>query len=218
MAISKKLLAAKRKFRGQKAGVPTAGTYDDSPLTEGDSTMEIVRSECREKQDKETGDIRPQHFIMLKVVDGTDLGRNCFPFAPYLDEVEGIVRVMRNVGAILGDERATWMDPETGEGDISVFLEDFEDLAGECVGEMGEVTVKNSKSMRDSGVPWQNIYINRGLGEDAKGSPTGKKSGAGASKVDPDDDLNMGSGEKKVTKKKAAKKKVAKKKVAKKKT
>lgn len=210
---NKKLLAAKRKFSGQKAVVPTGGTYDESPLIEGDSTMEIVRSECREKQDRETGDIRPQHFIMLKAVDGADVGRNCFPFAPYLDDVEGIVRVMRNIGAILGDERATWIDTETGEGDISAFLEDFEDLAGECIGEMVEVTVKNSKQMRDNGEPWQNIYINRGLGEDAEGSPARDKGRKKVAKVDPEDDLNMT--EKK--KKKVAKKKVAKKKVSKKK-
>ena len=211
--MNKSLLAARNKFKGQKATVTTNGGFDNSPFPEGKYTCEVVKSEIVDRTDKKSGEEIPKFVICLKVVLGDSKGRMQWPFPPSMDELEGITRSASLLRIMLGDVVPGQAKGGDFELDVDKFLMVAEDLASDCMGGTVETTVKNSKKMKDDGTPWQNIYINRALGKDAKGVD---KSGGNKA-----DDLPYNTKKKapkkKVTPKKVAPKKVAKKKVVKKK-
>lgn len=216
MAMNKKLAELRKQFRGQKGKVTTG--FDNTPLTEGKKTARIVKSTL-------TDDMKWQRN--LKIEGGDEAGRYCFPFKPTLSEEDGLLQTARDIRAILGEvvpgeKRA---DGEL-EIDFGEFINVVEDLINQCEDELVDITVRNQKPradgshLRDDGTPWQNVYINRGLGDDAAGNTTTETD---TTKDTRDaDDLNVTSGKpgakkKPTTRRKAAPKKVAKK-VAKKKT
>ena len=219
--MNSKLLDARRKFKGQTATLTGGGSYDNSPFTEGVQTFEVVESMLKEVTRK--GAMIPVHYLRIKCVVGEDENKSAFPFGPDLSAVDGIVASAVNIRAILGDRVPGRTNNQgTFDVDIAAFLELFDDLAHECIGEMIEVKVSNGKSTKDDGTPWQNFYIQRGLGEDQKG--VNRDASLKAQGLDPKDDLNFGpasasrsgpASKKKVVKKKVTRKKVAKKKARK---
>lgn len=212
--MNKALLEARRKFRGQTALVKGAN-FDNSPVPEGTYTFDI--SESKEQEKTRKGLAVPVHYMRVTIMDGDQRGKSMFPFAPSLDDIEGIIASARNVRAILGDVVPGSVHSSGGfQVDVGAFLEQFDELAAQCIGEAVEGTVQNQKARKDGshlkndGTPWQNVYINRGLGDDA----------AGARTQEPKTTRETHSASASLSfkgKKKAAKKKVAKKKVTKKK-
>jgi len=225
--MNSKLRETRRKFLGQKAKV-TKFSGGNNVFGEGVHTFTVVESKLGEKT---RSDVNINvHQMRIKCVGGEDDNKVAWPFAPNLDDIDGIISSGKNIAAILGDvlPGGTLGDGEY-ELDIAAFLEVFEGLAAQCIGELIEVKVVNQKTKADGshlkadGTPWQNFFILRGLGEDAKGVDRGA-----ASKTtthDASDNLDMGAsphagtgkGTKKVVKKKATKKKAVKKKAVKKK-
>ena len=166
--MNKKLAELRKKMRGQKGKV-TAG-FDNTPLSEGKKTARIVKSTM-------TDDLKWARH--LKIEGGDEAGRYCFPYKPDMSEEDGLLQAARDIRAILGEvvpgeKRA---DGEL-EVDFGEFISVVEDLINQCEDELVEITVRNQKPkadgshLRDDGTPWQNAYINRGLGDDAKGSTT----------------------------------------------
>jgi hypothetical protein len=221
--MKKSLLDARRKFKGQKAVVGSAGGFDNSPFMEGKHTFKVMESAVKEGGSPP----RDKHYMRLRCEDGADKGKGAFPFSPYLDTADGISASATNVQRILGDVVPGTLNRDNEfVTDLGEYLEVCEGLFHQCIGQLIEVTVKNQKPNpkkapdahinKNTGKPYQNFYINRGLGDDADG--IGKGSASSVGRIDPDDDLSFGdSGKPPVTKKKVAKKKVAKKKVVKKK-
>lgn len=217
------LLALRKKFKGQTAGVPKSA-FDNSPWPEGTHIVKVVDSQIkttdrtdRKTQQKYTCTV---HSIMIQGLEGDVKGRNHWPFAPDLGELDGIVTAARNIQAILGDVVPGHTDAnDEFQVKVDEFLEALEGLAHRCIGEVIEVRVRNSKTTRDDGTAFQNVYINRGLGEDGKAYL--KRSGSGSPRRESstrhkeDDDLNFGG--KKRPARTSTKKKVAKRKVAKRK-
>ena len=204
--MNKALREARAKFRGQKAKV--GGGFDNSPLPEGPYTAEVVKCEVGDRD----GD--PIHKMHVKVVGGDHAGRYLFPFPPSLMEADGVCQAARNIRAILG-EVVPGKKNASGELEVELdgFLNAIEDLSHQCVGQLIEVNVKNSKALKDDGTPWQNVYINRGLGDDA--AAVDKDEGSGGTTQT--DASGVRAGKKAAPKKKVETKKVAKKKVVKKK-
>lgn len=165
--MNKELLALRAKFKGQTAKVVGTG-YDNSPIPEGVYTMRVIDSKAKEVERKHQKILA--HSIMLKIETGECKGRNCWPFAPDLGTVEGVIAAAQNIRAILGDGVVPGKTNTDGEFvlDMGRFIEEFEAIAHKLIGELVEAKVKNSKGERDDGTPWQSVYINRGLGADAK--------------------------------------------------
>jgi hypothetical protein len=202
--MNKKLADLRKKFRGQKGKVGTG--FDNSPLSVGKKTARIVKSSI-------TDDMRWKRH--LKIEGGDEAGRYCFPYAPYLSEEDGVLQTARDLRAILGEvvpgeKRA---DGEL-EVDFGEFLTVTEDLINQCEDEPVEITVCNQKPkpdgshLRDDGTPWQNVYINRGLGDDAKGATTEESDSTKDTRTE--DNLGVGPKKKKAPRKKAVKKTVKK--------
>jgi len=211
--MNKLLQQARKNFKGQKVKMTGGGGFDNTPFVEGNHTLQIVESKIKEK------DGRPQHYIMMKILEGDDKGRNAWPFSPYLDDINGVVQSARTVRAVLGDVVPGKMD-NNGEFNLSLdsYIEEAEKFIHSLLGEVVEAKCANSKPkangshLKDDGTPWQNWFINRGLGEDAKAfgndrdEETRKTHKAG-------DDLKVSTKKKKpVAKKKVVKRKVIKKK------
>lgn len=165
--MNRELLEARKKFRNQKGTIKTG--YDNTPLPEGKYTACITESEIKTVTDGD-GAKHPAHYIRLTVTMGDHKGKSLFPFKPYLDDLDGIMAVAKNIRTILGDVPGK-DNPKTGEFEVDVdrFLAGIEDLATKCVNEVVEITVKNGRTLKDDGTPWQNVYINRALGEDKHG-------------------------------------------------
>ncbi len=181
MPVSKLLLDAKRKFRGQTAKVDATG-FNNSPIPNGKYMAKIVESTVRDREIKvkdETGETikqtAPVLYMYLKILTGEAKGRNVFPFCPRLDQIEGITNAARNLRVILGDK----IPGKEANGefvlDAAGFLDEVEGLAKSAIGEVVEITVKDSKKTRDDGTFFQSVYINRGLGEDGKAYLEGDK-------------------------------------------
>jgi len=207
--MHKALMEARKKFRGQKGSIKTG--YEQTIFPEGKYTCEVVSSEL--KDINMSGGIYA-HCMGLKIVLGEYKGKRASTFPNDMADEQGILSCAKNISSILGDV----VPGKDVKGEFMVDYDDFikcvEDLVPKCIGEYVEITIKNGKKNRPDGTPYQNVYINRGLGSDTKailaddGTSPSKELFGG-------DDLNMGV-KKKVAKKKAVKK-VAKKKVAKKK-
>lgn len=207
MSMNKKLAELRKKFRGQKGKVATG--FDNAPLTEGKKTARIVKSQL-------TDDMK--WYRQLKIEGGDENGRYCFPFRPDLSEEDGIISAARDIRAILGEVVPGTKRPDGElEIDLGEFLSQVEELISQCEDELVEVTVKNQKAkadgshLRDDGTPWQNVYINRGLGEDAAGKDTGNKEEAPDDKSEKDLGVT-GEKEGSESRKKATPKKVVRKK------
>ena len=165
--MNKELLEARKRFRNQKGTIKSG--YDNTPLPEGKYTGNISESSIKTVVDSE-GAKHPAHYTRITVTMGDHKGRSVFPFKPYLDDLDGITNVAKNIRTILGDVPGK-DNSKTGEFEVDIdrFLAEIEDLAAKCVNETVEITVKNSKATKDDGTPWQNVYINRALGEDKHG-------------------------------------------------
>lgn len=177
--MNKLLAEARRKMKGQKAKV--AAGFDNSPIPEGKYTGEIKQCEVMNREVK--GVMQPCLVTRIAITMGEKSGRNVWPFAPSLITPEGCTAAARNIGAVLGAEAITSGKQVGGEMvlDIDRFMGEVESLAAVCVGEAVEINIKNSKKQRQDGTPYQGIYINRGLGEDA----------ASLGAQDEDDNLDM---------------------------
>jgi hypothetical protein len=212
--MNEALLAARRRFKGQTASIETP-IFDNSPFVEGVHTFEIAESKLKETTRQ--GRTFPSHYMRLRCIAGDDANKSIFPFAPALDQLEGIVAAAANIQRILGDVIPGYKNTKGEfEVDVPAFLEMFDDLAAQCIGETVEAKVVNTKNMRDDGTPWQSVFINRGLGEDGKqqAQPIERRSSH-----TPEGNLSFSRAPaKKPAKKRApAKRKVAKRKAAKKK-
>jgi hypothetical protein len=164
--MNKLLAAARQRMRGQKAKV-TSG-FDNTPIPEGKYVAEIKQSEIK---DKEIDGIMTPCFVQrLSICLGDKKGKSVWPFAPNLTTPEGLTAAARAVSSILGAEAITAGKQVGGELelDLDKFMIEIENLAPQCVGEKVEINIKNSKKHRPDGTPYQSVYINRGLGEDAK--------------------------------------------------
>lgn len=208
-----RLAAARKKFRGQK-GVVQQASFDNSPLALGVHTFEVMESGIDPKKEKAC------HHMRIKCVEGDDKGKGMWPFPCSLEDMEGILGSANNVRAILGDVVPGEVNSKQ-EFEIAAdaYLDEFEALSAQCIGEIIEANVVNQKAKADgshinakTGEPYQNVYIQRGLGEDAKGNSTAARSTDDT--LPPDSSMAVGGGgtRKKTVKKKAAKKKTTKKK------
>lgn len=168
--MNRLLQEARRNFKGQKVKMKAGGTgFDNSPYTEGNHTLEITESKIKDK------DGRPQHYIMMRILEGDDKGRNAWPFNPFLDEIDGVIQSARNVRVIKGEVVPGYVDND-GDFNLTVdaYLEDAENFAHSLIGEVIEARCANSRvkpdgsHLKNDGTPWQNWFINRGLGDDAK--------------------------------------------------
>ncbi|MBU2177413.1 MAG: hypothetical protein KJ556_20165 [Gammaproteobacteria bacterium] len=186
--MNKTLAQLRANFRGQKGTIQTG--YDNTPVPEGTYTCRVAQSELKEKEYE--GAQQLVHSMRLSVEIGDLKGKTLWPWANDLNTAEGIQGCAKNIRAILGDVVPGRSLP-TGEFelDYSEFLGQVEDLVEKCKGELVEVAARNSKKNREDGTPYQNIYINRGLGEDAasarntdqKTTPPTKHAPGGSMKV-----------------------------------
>ena len=201
--MNKQMLELRKKFRGQKAKVDTMG-FDNSPIPEGRYTAKIVKSEIKStsRKDRETGKEYDAlvHNIMVKIEVGEHKGRNLFPFSPDLNKEDGsgITACALNIRSILGDVIPGKMTPD-GQFELTIdaFLDEAEDLAAKCEGELIEIQVKNQKARKDGshlnkeGKPRQNVYIQRGLGDDGKAVTKTKEQARVLENIDPATTLNV---------------------------
>lgn len=190
--MNKELMKARQQFRNQKGKI-TAG-YNNTNVPEGKYVCSVVMSQIDTIKDK-TGDTHAVHNIRLRIELGDHKGRQLRPFPPNMNEEDGILQSAKNVAAILGDV-VPGKELPNGEFEVDFdgYLAAAEELAAQCLKEQVEVTVKNGKKNKDDGTPWQQVYINRGLGRDAKGVKGGRQP---ARQLDPTDDLDMGTKAKK---------------------
>lgn len=191
--MNKLLMEARKRFRGQKVSV--ASSYDNSSWAEGVTRCEIVESAIKEKERKGVKTV--VHYMRVKCLDGVDSGKSAFPFSPDLTTVEGVASCAKNIMSILGDV-VPGRKNNVGEFEVDVpaFMEACEDFINQCIGQIVEVRVQNRKAnsegthLKEDGTPWQNFYINRGMGDDANGFRRGDTQTEHTSH-NPDDDLNM---------------------------
>lgn len=202
--MNKQLLELRKKFRGQTAKVEGHG-FDNSPLPEGNAYVgKVTRSEVKEGEwvDKVTGvkTANLQHRIMLRIEVGEHKGRTVFPYSPDLLAVDGsgITACAMNIQAILGDVIPGKKDRDGNfELKVDAFLDEVENLAHQCEGELVEFAIKNKKAnakgthLDKDGKPRQNYYIRRGLGEDAKGVVKSAEQARVVEKIDPGASLNV---------------------------
>ena len=173
--MNKALMAARAKFRGQTAKVST-GQYDNSPFAEGVYTLKVTDSKIVESPEG-----NPKHKMTLEVVSGDMAGRKAWPYSPDISTMDGVISMVKNVRAILGD---VVPGDTTSDGQFEVKADEFvgnaEEFAARLIGEVVEAKCMNQKAradgshLKDDGTPWQNWYINRGLGEDGKAAATPK--------------------------------------------
>ena len=150
------------------------------------------------------------HYVQLKIEGGESDGRFLWPFAPDLEDYEGVQQAADNVRRVLGEVVPGRVDPRTREFEVTLdqFLAKIEDLSAKMIGELVEVNVKHG-AVRDDGKHFLRVYINRGLGEDSAGHKRARKQ-----QVEPDDNLDMTPAKKRPAKKRPVKKRlVGKKKV-----
>jgi hypothetical protein len=168
--MNKALLEARKKFANQKTKMQNSGGFDNSNWAEGKYTCDIIKSEIVDREDKNTGEEIPKFVICVKAVVGECKGRTKFPFPPSMTDLDGITRAAQIIRIILGDVVPGRTLP-SGEFELDVdkFLLNCEALASQCNGKTVEIQVKNSKKKKEDGTFWQNVYINRALGDDAKG-------------------------------------------------
>ena len=202
------LRAARKKFAGQSGTVAERPTTTQFP--NGKYTARVDKSE-----------ITPEgkHEITARIVLGEYKGK-LTPriWTNDLTEVEGALSFGKNMRAILGDVIPIKVVKGESEMQYNDIVDVAEDLAHECIGQIIEVAILDRKAprngsnshLKDDGTPWQNCYINRGLGDDAAGVLAAGEKDTPPQRVSPS--------QTKVTAKKkvVAKKKVAKKKVVRK--
>lgn len=159
--MNPQLAKLRAQFRGQKAKIEKR-QFDNGPLPEGKYQCEIVKCGI------EDGKLK-RHY---KIITGEKQGRYCFPFAPDLSKTEDIVQAARDIAAILG-ESMPWETGTNNDGSVNIsydkFFDHIEDMAHRCIGVKIEVEIKNSKTNKDDGTPWQNVWVRRPLGSDAGG-------------------------------------------------
>lgn len=208
------LKAARANFRNQKATVET-NSFNDEPYVNGVAVAKIVESKIKSREIK--GETAPIHYIMLEIIDGPDEGRKAWLFAPRLDEPDGIIASARNVMSTLGDKVDVPGNEAGGEFQLSLdgYLDEVEEFASMMVDEVIEIKISDRKARPDgshinnkNGKPWQNIYLQRGLGEDAS-AYTNKDSGQAPAKknLDAKGSLNVGKKKQPAPKKRVVKKK-----------
>lgn len=219
--MNKALLKARQRFKGQSAIVKDGGTFDNTPFVEGVHTFEVAESKLAQRPRK--GIDIEVHYMRLRCVEGEDKNKSAFPFAPNMEELDGIIAAAANIRKILGDVVPGRLNAKQEfELDIAAFLEEFETHAHNCLGELVEARVANQRVRQDGshlnsdGSPRQNVFINRGLGEDAIGVE--REPQETRRSYEPSDNLSFApTPRRKPVKKKSVKRKATKKKVAKKK-
>ena len=169
--MNQALMEARKKFKGQKVEMVTRG-FDDSPIPEGKYVARIVESKIKEDDEG-----RPKHSIMLRIEEGDSKGRNVWPFAPYLDDLDGVTQSAQYVRTVRGDVIPCAQTP-TGAMALKPddYLAEAEELIHSLIGELVEIQIRNRGARADNkhlnnktGQPFQNVYINRGMGEDKAG-------------------------------------------------
>lgn len=194
--MNKALMEARKKFRGQKTAVEGA-KFDNSPLPEGKHVAEVAK--CEVAQDGKLN-------CYVKISMGEAKGRNAFIFRHDMTTPEGCADVAKIIRTILGSDDLPWETGRDKEGNIVVdmdkFLLEVEAYLHKCLDQTVEILVKTGKKKkRNDGTFWQNVWIQRGLGEDASGLSEGE---------DEDDGADL-AGKSKPKQKPAPKKKVARK-------
>lgn len=166
--MNKALLEAQKRFRNQK-GSAKAG-FDNTPVPPGTYTAEISVSEVVEHTDTRTNEKYPQHRLASRVLLGDQAGRTAWHFPNRLDEANGISGFVKNVRTILGDEAVPGKLALNGEFhfDYGVVLAHAEEWAERCKGVKVEVKIVLSKTKKQDGTYYTNVYINRALGDDAE--------------------------------------------------
>ena len=154
----------------------STGQYDNSPFAEGVYTLKVTDSKIVENPEG-----NPQHKMTLEVVSGDMAGRKAWPYSPDISTMDGVISMVKNVRAILGD---VVPGDITSDGQFEVKADEFvgnaEEFAARLIGEVVEAKCMNQKArafgshLKNDGTPWQNWYINRGLGEDGKAAATPK--------------------------------------------
>lgn len=180
--MNKQLMELRKQFKGQVATVKASG-FNNEPLPEGTYVARVTESKLKEKEREDVS--VPVHHLTLKVEVGEHKGRNLWPFSPNLSTLDGLISSAGNVRAIKGEKSVPGKVLPNGEFQLAVdqYLEDFDSIAASLVGELVEVKVKNSKRTRDDGTPFQSVFINRGLGEDAAGALESQKQQSAPSRM-----------------------------------
>lgn len=170
--MNKELLEARKAMRGQKASMDTSGKFDNSPITPGKYIAVVMKAEMR----------GTKAFTALKIDGGQHNGRWVFPFASDTAEPDGIIQVSRDIARITG-ESLPWEKGRDGNGnvvlDFDLFYVHIEAALDQLIDSKVEIQVKNGTKLKDDGTPWQQIYINRGLGDDASSSAKEESSDSG---------------------------------------
>lgn len=176
--MNKKLMDLRKRFASQRTAVIENTGYGTGEnrfrhVTPGKHTCIAVVSKLQDGKEGTSREGQYNHAMYLEVQsDGEDGGAWLSPYQPDLNVVDGIISCASNVQRVLSD-----VVPGSADGngnfviDIPKFLAIVEDLVGEIQGQYVEVTVKDnlkSQSRRDDGTPYQNVYINRGLGDDVQ--------------------------------------------------
>ena len=167
--MNKALMAARASFRGQTAKVDK-NQFDNSPFPNGNYTLKVTDSKIIDNADGQ-----PIHKVTMEVIAGDKKGRKVWPYAPNLSSIDGVLSMVKNIRAILGDV-VPGEKTDDGQFEVAIdqFLEQAEDFAAKLIGEVVEAKCvdqkprPDGKHLKDDGTPWQNWYINRGLGEDGK--------------------------------------------------
>jgi hypothetical protein len=173
-AMNQALLKARKAIGNQTALLKDVGGFDNKPYQTGDHNAEITKSEVRDH--RENG--RPTHYVQLRLDGGEDHDRVAFLYAVrYLDDAEDLCRSATDIRKILGEDAVP--GTETDEGfvvDLAALVDSFEEVAASLIGEWITVRCVDSRTLKKDGTPWQNWYVQRGLGDDAPAARAASRS------------------------------------------
>ena len=182
-----RLAKARQQFKNQK--VELTGGFDRSPVPDSTYPCVIEKMGLQERQFS-NGDKVLQFFTQLSIAEGEHKGRKLWPWAPNMEDIEGIPSAANILQVILGSDDIPVNPSASGAPvlDISKFLEVVEDLAKKCIGVTVAVRTKavpkKNKGGYATGEMWQHCYIQRRLDEAPvaqEAAPSTKKLDAGGS-------------------------------------
>lgn len=186
------LARARQKCRGQKIKISQQGS-GTTYVPPTNYTCKVVDSKVMNRERK--GEEVPVHYIRLSILLGDHADTSLYPFAPDLTDPSQAEQSATNIQRILGDAS---LPGEVVNNEFTLdydkFLGVIEDLAPKLIGERVDVTVKDRtgpNALRDDGVPWQNVWINRGLGADVAAADRQSERQAPKRTVSEDDNLDL---------------------------